>query len=273
MLIDGGNRPVIGSFAVSRQGWRWTQWILLFFALFTTLLAVPLRETYPPIIKRTLAKQRRQKFSPRPPIWNRCHEFLRVGVTRPIHMVVTEPLVTLVCLYVAVTFGILFSFFAAIPYTFGKVYGFGIEESGLVFLCVAIGCALGLTTMLIYDTTLYRPKASCYPPHKIPPEYRLCPAMIGSIGLPVSLFWYAWTARSDVSWASSAIAALPFSLGVLCIYVSFAQFMADTYKGTVVASQSSANSMCRYTLAGAFPLCIIKSKPYRCPSRSRNLTY
>lgn len=185
-------------------------------------------------------------------------------------MVLTEPLVTLVCLYVAINFGILFSFFAAIPYTFGKVYGFGIEKSGLVFLCVAIGCALGLTTMLICDTTLYRPKASRYPPHKIPPEHRLYPAMIGSIGLPISLFWYAWTARSDISWASPAIAVLPFSWGVLCIYVSFAQFMADTYKGTVVASQSSANSMCRYTLAGTFPLFIIKSKLCRCPPRNRN---
>ena len=36
--------------------------------------------------------------------------------------------------------------------------------------------------------------------------------------------------------------------------------MADTYKGTVVASQSSAKSMGQYTLAGAFPLFIIKSE-------------
>ena len=134
-------------------------------------------------------------------------------VTRPIHMLTTEPLVTLVCLYVAVDFGILFSFFAAIPYTFGKVYGFELEQSGLVFLCVAIGCALGLTTMLLCDITLYRPKASRYPPDKIPPEHRLYAAMIGSLGLPISLLWYAWTARSDILVGQPSNCCSSFQLG------------------------------------------------------------
>lgn len=118
-------------------------------------------------------------------------------VTRPIHILTTEPLVTLVCLYVAVDFGILFSFFAAIPYTFGKVYGFDLDHLAWCSFVWPFGCALGLTTMLLCDITLYRPKTSRYPPDKIPPEHRLYAAMIGSLGLPISLLWYAWTARSD----------------------------------------------------------------------------
>lgn len=234
------------------------------FALATILLLLPLRETYPSNIKRKLAAKRGEHVDPHPPPWKRAHAFLRVGLIRPVHMVLTEPLVMCVCLYVAVNFGILFSFFAAIPYSFKTIYGFNKEQSGLVFVSVAVGCALGLATTLLCDRLIYRPKTKQYPPHKVPPEYRLFPSMIGSFGLPVSLFWYAWTARSDISWASPAVAIVPFGWGVLCVYVPFAQYMADTYKGTVVASQASANSLCRYAFAGAFPLFIVQSKCFGC---------
>ena len=224
-------------------------------------------ETFHPVIKRRLAKKRGQEVAPSPPLRAKLRTFAVVALIRPVRMLFFEPIVGFICLYVSAEFGTLFSFFAAVPYTFGTVYHFTLEQSGLVFLSIVIGCFLGLITVILCDVFLYRKQASKYPPHQIPPEHRLYPAMIGSFGLPLGLFWFAWTARSSISWASPAAAIIPFAWGNLCVFVSGIQYTTDTYHGNVVASASSANSLARYGFAGVFPLFTIQSK--QCPFLSQ----
>jgi hypothetical protein len=187
---------------------------------------------------------------------------MTIAVLRPLQMLLTEPIVAMICLYVACMFATLFTFFAAVPYVFvsGAAYHFSLEQAGLVFLSVVVGCVLGTITIILCDVFLYRRQISRHPPHQVPPEHRLYPAMIGSVGLPLGLFWFAWTARSDISWASPVVAIVPFAWGNLCLFVSTAQFIGDTYMGSVVASAMSANSLARYGLAGAFPLFTLQSK-------------
>lgn len=219
-----------------------------------------LRETFHPILKRRLAKKRGQPVPAKAPLGAQLTAFVRVALFRPLHMLIAEPIVVFLCLYIAVNFGILFSFFAGVPYTFGLVYRFSLEQSGLVFLSIAIGCLLGFVTIILCDVLIYRKKAAAAAAGPTLPEYRLYPAMMGSVGLPVGLFWYAWTSRADISWASPAVAIVPFSWGNLCVFVSSMQYIADTYHGSVIASAVSANGLARYGFAGAFPLFTIQSK-------------
>ena len=187
-------------------------------------------------------------------------QFAIVGLVRPIRMLLLDPIVSFTCLYVSCAFGTLFSFFAAVPYTFSRVYGFTLEQSGLVFLSITIGCFLGVFTVFLCDIIFYRKQIPKYPPHGVPPEHRLYPAMIGSVGLPLGLFWYGWTARESISWAVPAAAIIPFSWGNICIFISTMQYITDAYHGNVVASASSANGLARYTFAAVFPLFTIQSK-------------
>ena len=177
-------------------------------------------------------------------------------------MLLTEPIVTFVCLYVAVNFGILFSLYAAIPYAMELIYGFNTEQANLVFFSVVIGSLLGFITVFICDAKFYQPQLRYNCLNKALPEYRLPAAMIGSFGLPLGLFWYAWTAKSDISWASPVLAILPFSWGNLCVFVSTGQYMTDIYAGSVVASATSANTLARYAFGGAFPLFIVQSMSF-----------
>ena len=84
--------------------------------------------------------------------------------------------------------------------------------------------------------------------------------MIGSFLLPLGLFWFGWTARSDISWASPVVAIIPFAWGNLCLFVSTVQYAVDTYHGSNVASGAGANSLARYLFGGAFPLFTLQSK-------------
>jgi len=233
---------------------------MIFFGIFTIIVTLFGKETFHSVIKRRLAKKRGQQLPSSPPLSSKLRLFVTIALFRPIQMLFTEPIVSFVCLYVACEFATLFSFFAAFPLVFQGVYGFGIEESGLVFLSLVVGCLLGALTVLLCDVFLYRPRAVKLPGHHIPPEYRLYPAMIGSIGLPIGLFWFAWTSRVDVSWASPVVAIMVFAWGNLCVFVSTTQYIVDTYHGLTVASVMSANSLARYGLAAAFPLFTVQSE-------------
>lgn len=267
--------PVIGSFATSRMGWRWTQWALLFFSVFAIALFLFAEETYHPVIRRRRLRKLGLPLPPVAPLSARVRTFATVALFRPVHMLLTEPIVGLICLYVACEFATLFSFFAVVPYIFQRVYHFGIEQQGLVFLSIAVGCLLGTITVILCNALMYAPKTKEYPAHQTPPEYRLYPAMIGSIGLPLGLFWFGWTSRSDISWASPVAAIVPFSWGNLCLFVSTIQYLADVYSGSNIASAAGANSLARYGLAGAFPLFSIQSKfplAYRAVRQAVSLT-
>ncbi|KAK0651008.1 major facilitator superfamily domain-containing protein, partial [Cercophora newfieldiana] len=258
-FLGPGIAPVIGAFVTSRKGWRWTQYTALFFCAFSLLLIIPFgRETFHSAIQRRRAKALNHPVDPSPPLNKRVQQFLTITILRPLHMLFTEPIVGLVCLYVSCEFATLFTFFAAVPYIFHSVYNFTVEQSGLVFLSVVVGCVLGTLTIVLCDIFLYRKEIPRHPPHMVPPEYRLYPAMIGSVGLPIGLFWLAWTARADVHWAAPVVAMVPFAWGNLCVFISTLQFTVDTYRGTVIASAASANSLTRYGLAGAFPLFAIQ---------------
>ncbi|KAL8419514.1 hypothetical protein RB594_002649 [Gaeumannomyces avenae] len=254
-FMGPGIAPVVGSFVVQRQGWRWSQWVLALFLGFGLAVSLALgRETYHPVLKRRRARQLGLSGEASGSWRARAGEFVTVALARPLRMLFTEPVVGFVCLYVACEFATLFSFFAAVPYVFATVYSFALEQSGLVFLAMVFGCILGSLTAVLCEILLYRRQLLKYAPGGVPPEHRLYPAMIGSACLPLGLFWFAWTARPEISWVSPVVAIVPFAMGNFCIFVSLTQYLTDTYTGSNIASAMSANSLARYGLAAASPL-------------------
>jgi len=251
--------PVIGSFVTVRKGWRWTQWTIVFFAIFSFILILFTQETY----KKTILLRRAKRLGlPSPPsvfpnTKAKLKFILAITLFRPVHMLFTEPIVGFISLYVGFNFSVLFSFFAAFPYVFESVYHFDTEESGLVFIAIGIGCLLAVPTVLLCDRLLYQPRVrQSHEGRKgvVPPEFRLYPAMFGSFGLPLGLFWFAWTAKKNISWASPVVAAIPFAWGNLSIFISGAMYLIDTYSALTGASAMAANGLLRYVLGAAFPL-------------------
>lgn len=222
---------------------------MLFFMIATYLYSMWLKETYKPII---LKRRRKRLGIPDPPKSTNGPGALRIFVTvtlfRPIMMLITEPIVAFFSLYVAVDFGILFTFFASFPLVYSRVYSFNSGQIGLTFLPIMIGCVLATLTCVLCDRFLYqkellRVTASAGPSTNlhgeespssqtsqelprikafVEPEHRLYAAMIGCVGIPIGLFWFAWTARPDVHWASPVVSTILFSWGNLCVFVSLA---------------------------------------------------
>lgn len=97
-------------------------------------------------------------------------------------------------------------------------------QSGLVFLAIALGCLIGFLLIGVSDRLLYQPKATEFPLHQIPAEYRLYPAMAGSLVLPVSLFWFGWTVQARVHPAAPIVAVVLFGVGNIGLFISCLQY-------------------------------------------------
>ena len=249
---------------VEKKGWRWTQWTSLFFIVASILFTLGISETY----KKTILQRRAKRLGVPPPVVPltgvaSISFLILVTLIRPLKMLFTEPIVGFFSLYVAFNFAVLFCFFAAFPFVFESVYHFDVGETGLTFLALGIGCVLAVATIVIIDRHFYREKMRISFQEGrggvVAPEHRLYPAMLGSITLPVGLFWFAWTSRRDIHWISPVLAAIPFAYGNLLVFISCALYLIDTYAAHNGASALAANGLLRYLLGAAFPLFTLQS--------------
>ena len=173
-------------------------------------------------------------------------------------MLCREPIVLFFSLYNAFTFSVLFGFFAAYPYTFVSVYGFNTWQYGLAFLGILVGVLCAVPTGVVCDRLFYYPKYKKALENGksgvLPPEQRLYAAMLGSFGIPIGLFWFAWSARSDVHWIAPILAGIPFAWGNLSIFIASALYLVDVYGPLNGASAMAANGLARYGMGAVFPL-------------------
>ena len=218
--------PIVGGYASQAKGWRWTQWPVVWLGLIIWLFAMFNPETH----KKTILKSRAKRLkvgTPQtggPKGLGTLKGTLMVTLFRPVWMIFTEPIVGLLSLYIAFNFSVLFGFFDAFPLVFEHVYGFDRGTAGLPWLSVLVGCLSGVATVIALDKLIYRKHylraLSDERKGAVAPEHRLYAAMLGSLGLPIGLFWFGWTAREDVQWISPILAAIPFAWGNLCVFVS-----------------------------------------------------
>jgi MFS family permease len=252
--------PPVGGFAAQAKGWRWTQWPILFIGAVTILVSLPSHETYKKIILQHRAKRLNitPPPNPLPPGFARIKFLLLVTILRPVRMLFTEPIVAFLSVYTAFNFSVLFGFFDAFPIVFGGVYHWNTGETGLSFLGIGIGCVLATGLFILIDRLNYRKKTlrrrAAGDMSHLPPEDRLVAAIVGSFLLPLSLFWFAWTAREDIHWISPLIATIFFGAGNLLIFCSAVLYLIDTYQSVAGASAAAANGLLRYVCGAVFPL-------------------
>ena len=86
-----------------------------------------------------------------------------------------------------------------------------------------------------------------------PPEARLPPAIIGSILIPVGLFWFAWTNSPSIHWVVSIIGTGFFAAGIVLVFLSLMNYLIDSYV-IFAASVLAANAVLRSLFGAAFPL-------------------
>lgn len=187
--------PLFGGFiTTSHLGWRWTLYVPAMLSFANGVISLLfLRETYAPYILVAKAAALRRRTSN----WGIHAEYERVEVdaremlekyfTRPLKMLVTEPIVLLVSLYMSFLYGLVYCLVEAYPVVFEGVYGMRPGVSGLPLLGLLAGVASGVCLILSQHAAYVKKLAENK--NVLIPEWRLRPTLLGAPAFTVGIFW------------------------------------------------------------------------------------
>ncbi|OGM49476.1 hypothetical protein ABOM_001693 [Aspergillus bombycis] len=258
--------PLVGGFLMIRtEDWRWTQWVPIILAGVFYCFLLFTKETYKEVILRRrgvrlglLSGASRNTF-----VGEGVRYFFVVLFLRPMHMLLTEPIVTFVSLYNGLLFGILYAFVISIPWVFSNYYGFDRTGQALSYLGVTLGTLIACLPQVLVDRLFFQKRLRTWKEvHgsglRMPPEARLVSALGGSFLLPATLLVLSWTANFRVHWIVPLIFQGLSMFSCLLVYSGVNLFMLDTYGPLYGASASGAMMFSRYILSCAFPLFTIQ---------------
>lgn len=141
--------PLIGGYAVEKQNdWRWAMWVMIIISGPAWIASFFQPETYAKQLLKRRAVKRGLPQPPKPPAKEAIKMLLVVTLLRPVHMLLFEPIVGWMSLYVAFAFGMLFGFFDAFPLVFGTIYHFSLGQIGLAYLGIIVGILLATATYI-----------------------------------------------------------------------------------------------------------------------------
>ncbi|KAH3688989.1 hypothetical protein WICPIJ_000048 [Wickerhamomyces pijperi] len=253
--------PVAGSFITnSYLGWRWTMYISGIMGAFGLLLTVFFfEETHHPIILVNKAKEIKKRtgnwliHAPHDEFELSIKDIVEKNITRPIVLLVKEPIILLISIYNSFIYGILYLLLSAYPIIFAEGYRMHGGVAELPYLGVALGMVLGGVACYVlegkYIVAMEKNNG------KPVPEERLTPMLYGCIAFPVGLFWFTWTGNwpHKVHWMAPTAAGTFIGFGLITIFNASINYIIDSYL-IFAASALAGNAFLRAACACAFPL-------------------
>ncbi|KAL1745321.1 major facilitator superfamily domain-containing protein [Schizophyllum fasciatum] len=260
--------PIIGGFAAEALGWRWSLWPLLFLSGGTLLLLlVFLPETSPHNIlyrrkerlRRRTGNERLYTVGERTFASQKLSTAAKMTLVRPFQLMLTEPIVLSLNLYIALIYALLYVWFESFPLVFTAIYGFSLGTEGLAFLGIFVGQLVTYALFCVYVRKRLEPlydeaeAGAAHGARKVTPEDRLPPAMLGGWAIPICLFWFGWTSTASIHWIVPIIGSSLFSVGTFLLFQSVINYLPDSYPD-YAASILAGNDFFRAMVGGAFPL-------------------
>ncbi|RMY83843.1 hypothetical protein D0862_11584 [Hortaea werneckii] len=248
--------PLIAGFSVTVEGWRWAMWELLWLAgpiFLVMLLCLPETSAANILLRRAerlrkltgdsrlMAQSEIDQANLRP------KDVAFEALVRPMQLIVMDPAIGFTAGYVALCYGIYYSFFEAFPLVYVDRYGFNLGQMGLTFLSIIVGVVLSIAIYYAYIYKVVEPEI-----RKIglgTPERRLMPAIPASLLMPIGLFIFGWTGSvGNIHWIVSVIGIVIFTMGVFvlmqCIFVYlplvYPQYAASLFAGNDFARSTVA---------------------------------
>lgn len=251
--------PIVGGFVTqSYLGWRWTAWLtLIMAALFGGIALTVVPETYAgTILQRRAARSRHETKN-----WAihakldeqrvTAADILTRYLYRPFKMLIQEPILLLITIYLALVYGILYLFFEAYPVSFQEERGWNLGVGALPFLGITVGVVIGAVVVSWITKTRFARKLKKH--GQVVPEERLPPMILGGVMLPIGLFWFAWTSNKNILWVPQVLAGIPIGMGIFMIFMQGLNYLIDVYL-MFANSAIAANTIIRSLAGAGFPL-------------------
>ncbi|EEA19316.1 hypothetical protein TMatcc_009453 [Talaromyces marneffei ATCC 18224] len=254
--------PMIGGFIAQRAGWRWAYWVALCAAGVVSVGNIFLSaETSPTILLRRKTNRLRKELT-RPELQSVLDAksgtdtssilVLRRGMIRPLRMLFLTPILLCLSTYVAFVFGLLYLLFTTLTSLYINTYHWQPELCGLAYLGLGLGCMTGIITVAkTSDATIIRLTKANNGVYE--PEMRLASCVLFALFVPISFFWYGWSADYAVHWIVPILGLIPFGFGMMGILIPVQTYFIDV-GGHFAASALSGLTAFRCLFGGLLPL-------------------
>ncbi|OJJ61030.1 hypothetical protein ASPSYDRAFT_148123 [Aspergillus sydowii CBS 593.65] len=248
--------PVAGGFLAEAEGWRWVFWVIaITTGVMMILTIIWYRESYGPVVlKRKAARLRKATGNPNLRSAHDVDKFsaqlFMSALARPIKLLFGSPIVFLMALFAATTYGYLYLMFTTITSIFENEYGFSPGVAGLSYLGFGIGSMLGLVVTGVVSNRI---AASHIKQGRFNPESRLLPMMVGCWFMPAGLFWYGWSAEAGTHWIVPILGTGVFAVGLMVVFMCVSTYLVDSYL-RYAASVTAANTVLRSLVGALLPL-------------------
>ena len=251
--------PLFGGLIVQELGWRWIFWILTIVCLLLTALGILLlKESYAPVIlearRQTCEKHEGGKYRLRDdyeddrPFWAK----LVSSMKRPLQILFLQPIVFTMALYQAITFATTYSLYTNFQDIYSGHYGFNTTQVGLLYLGPGIGFLTAVWFIVPRIDTVFN-ALTRRNNNTAKPEFRLPIANIGSVLIPASLFWFAWSVQAHRHWFITIFSTFFYGIGQVTILNSVQNYYIDAFS-RYAASAIAAGAVFRSLIGGVIPL-------------------
>ncbi|KAL8279603.1 hypothetical protein RQP46_007916 [Phenoliferia psychrophenolica] len=261
VMVYAGNGlgPTCSNWISFKVNWHWVYWLQMIMGGVQFLLVLCfLPETRGSLILEKRAAARTKETGREHYISGTDHlelmtfrERIKISLTRPLLYLFTEPIVTIMALWIGTAWGVVFLYIGAVAHVFTKVYGFNQGQASSVLVCGLIGAILGWFTNQFVQERLYR-NAVAKGQGRAAPEVRLYSSAAGGIAFSVGAFGFAWTARPWIHWIAPCIFITLSNMGLYTVYLATYNYLSDIY-GTYSSSAQAAQSLLRGVLGACFP--------------------
>ena len=174
------------------------------------------------------------------------------ALVRPSRMLATQPIVQAIALYVAYIFGLSYLLIVTFPGVWSEVYGESLGIGGLNYISMTVGAILGAQISVQYVDRIYRRLKKQNNDVGLP-EFRIPSMFIGSVLMPIGLFWYGWSVQGRAHWIMPNVGIVILTAGTIVCLQSLQAYMIDSY-ARFAASGLAAVSVLRSLAGFGFPL-------------------
>lgn len=251
--------PLFGGIIAQELGWRWIFWILTIVCVINTALGIFfLKESYGPVVLEKRRQAYEKENGGRYQLPEEYHDDrpllakLATAMQRPLKILFLQPIVLIMAVYQAVTFATVYTLYTNFQKIYSGLYGFNTLQIGLLYLGPGIGFLLAVWFIVPKIDTVFN-ALTRRNNGKSKPEFRLPIANIGSVLIPISLFWFAWTIESRQHWFVTIFSMVFFGIGQVCILNSVQNYYIDSF-AKYAASAIAAGAVFRSVVGGIVPL-------------------
>ncbi|KAI3404540.1 NAG4 [Candida oxycetoniae] len=244
--------------------WRWIYWAFLIISgVFYAIFIVIVPETHHGILLKKRAKKLRKdtgdtRYRSLNEIEVRTFaEVAKTSLLRPF-ILLSELIVFLMTIYMAIVYGLLYMFFFAYPVIYMEGKKWSASLTGVMFIPIGVGVIIATLAAPLFNKDYNRRAQKYRDRGELPPaELRLIPMMVSCWFVPASLFAFAWSSYPHISWAGPCFSGLGAGFGFCCLYNPANNYIVDSYQH-YAASALAAKTFVRSIWGACVPLFTIQ---------------